>query len=265
MTEAQRDAAWELVRSGLSQRGYERAEATMALQTVLAGMERSRRSPFDYSVTVFGAPGTPPWGWRVEGHHLSVNVAVAAPGRASVTPLFTGARPARLASGPRRGQPLHDVEHRVALELVQSLDARQLAAATIANRALSDIVAGPGRADALALPQGLLASEMTEAQRANLLRLVEAYVGLAKDEWGRPYLELVRAGLAETRFAWAGGRQDGAAFYWRIHGPRILVEFDHTQGDPNHVHSLWRDPKNDFGRDDLRAHYGEGHAGHANR
>ena len=267
MTEAQREAAWALVRSGLSSRGYERAEATMALQTVLAGMEGpgSRRHPFEYSVTVFGTPGTPPWGWRVEGHHLSVNVTVPAAGRVAVTPLFTGARPARHPSGPRRGTPLHEVEHRVALELVNSLDASQLAAATIADGALSDVVAGPGRARSLAQPAGLPASRMTDAQRANLLRLVEAYVGLAKDEWGRPYLELVRAGLPETRFAWAGGRRDGSAFYWRIHGPRILVEFDHTTGDPNHVHSLWRDPANDFGRDDLRAHYGEEHAGPADR
>jgi hypothetical protein len=267
MTEPQREAAWALVRSGLSTRGYERAEATMALQTVLAGMEGpgSRRHPFEYSVTVFGTPGTPPWGWRVEGHHLSVNVTVPVAGRASMTPLFTGARPARMPSGPRRGQPLHDVEHRVALDLVNSLDGRQLAAATIAPRALSDVVAGPGRADALAHPQGLLASEMTEAQRAMLRRLVEAYVGLAKDEWGRPYLALVDEGLSTTRFAWAGGRRDGAAFYWRVHGPRVWIEFDHTTGDPNHVHSLWRDPKSDFGRDDLRAHYGEAHAGAANR
>jgi hypothetical protein len=263
MSEAQRAAAWALVRSGLSSRGYERVEATAALQTVLARREGpgSRRDPGDYAVTVFGAPGAPPWGWRVEGHHLSVNVSVSAAGRASVTPLFTGARPARIQAGPRRGERLHETEHRVALALVQSLDARQLAAATIADRALSDVVAGPGRARALAAPQGLPASAMTPAQQADLLRLVESYVGLAKDEWGRPYLEHVRAGLPETRFAWAGARRDGGAFYWRVHGPRVLIEFDHTQGDPDHVHSLWRDPTNDFGRDDLADHHRSG--GHA--
>jgi hypothetical protein len=264
MTDAQREAAWALVRSGLSERGYERAEATMALQTVLARREGIARHPHDYSFTVFGHPPAAPWGWRVEGHHLSVNVSVAAPGRASVTPLFTGARPARAVSGPRRGQRLHETEHRVALELVQSLDERRLAAATIADRPLRDIVAGPGRADALSSPRGLLASDMTPEQRARLLRLVEAYVSLAKDEWGRPYLELVRAGLAQTRFAWAGGRREGTAFYWRVHGPRVLIEFDHTQGDPDHVHSVWRDPLNDFARDDLREHYESGH-GHTHR
>jgi hypothetical protein len=265
MTEGQREAAWALVRSGLSSRGYERVEATMALQSILAEREgpTSTRHPHEYSFTVFGTPGTPPWGWRVEGHHLSVNVTVPAPGRAAVTPLFTGARPARHPHGPRRGVPLHETEHRVALALVQGLTPQQFSAARIADRPLADIVTGPGRAQALARPQGLLATEMSESQRADLLRLVEAYVGLAKDEWGRPYMELVRAGLGETRFAWAGGRAEGTAFYWRIHGPRVLIEFDHTQADPDHVHSVWRDPRNDFARDDLGEHYGaDGHAHH---
>jgi hypothetical protein len=258
MTAAQRDAARALVRSGLSPRGFERAEATMALQSALAEMERSRRDPLDYHVTVFGAPGTPPWGWRLEGHHLSVNVSVPAAGRASVTPLFTGARPARHPSGPRRGERLHEAEHRLALELVRGLDAAQTAKALLSERALPDVVAGPGRRDALARPQGLPASEMTAAQRALLLRLVETFVGLARDEWGRPYMDLVRAGLDDTRFAWAGPRREGAAFYWRVHGPRVWIEFDHTQGDPDHVHALWRDPAADFGRDHLREHYEAG-------
>jgi hypothetical protein len=261
MTPAQRDAAKALVRSGLSARGAERVEATTALESVLAEMERSPRGfrdPLGYHVTVFGAPGTPPWGWRIEGHHLSVNVTVPAAGHAAMTPLFTGSHPARFPSGPRRGERLQHVEHAVALELAKSLDDRAFAAARIRERALSDVVAGPGRREALATPRGLPVSELTAAQRALLLSLVDAYVGLARDEWGRPYADLVRAGLGETRFAWAGERRDDAPFYWRIHGPRVWIEFDHTQNDLNHVHSVWRDPLNDFGRDDLREHYRAG-------
>jgi hypothetical protein len=262
MTPAQRDAATALVRSGLSARGTERVEATLALESVLAEMERSRfRDPLRYHVTVFGTPGTPPWGWRIEGHHLSVNVTVPAAGHASVTPLFAGSHPARYPSGPRRGERLQHTEHAVALELAQSLTESQLAAALLQSRALGDIVAGPGRREALEKPQGLPVLDLTEPQRAKLLALIDAYVGLARDEWGRPYGELVRAGLGETRFAWAGGRGGDTPFYWRIHGPRVWIEFDHTQNDLNHVHSVWRDPKNDFGRDDLREHYeGGGHS-----
>jgi hypothetical protein len=261
MTPAQRTAATALLRAGLSARGSERAEAIMALEAVLADVERSSRrfrDPLNYGFAVFGTPGVPPWAWRVEGHHLSIHVTVAAPGHVSVTPLFTGSNPARIPSGPRQGERVQKAEVQWGLELVQGLDARQLAGALLQERSLGNIVAGPGRADALAQPQGLAVQELTAPQQAKLLQLVEAYVGLARDEVGRPYMTLVRAGLDRTRFAWAGGRRDGSAFYYRIHGPRILIELDNTQNDANHIHSLWRDPLNDFGRDDLREHYGEG-------
>ena len=87
------------------------------------------------------------------------------------------------------------------------------------------------------------------------MELITAYVGLARDEIGQPYMSLVEKGLADTRFAWAGPTSGGEPFYYRIHGPRILIEFDDTQNGGNHIHSLWRDPMNDFGRDDLARHY----------
>jgi hypothetical protein len=108
-------------------------------------------------------------------------------------------------------------------------------------------------------PEGLLASSMTPAQREILLRLVDAYVGLAADEFARPYTALVREGLGGTRFSWAGGTRPGEPLYYRVHGPRVWIEYDDTQNGGNHVHALWRDPENDFGRDDLREHYREHH------
>jgi hypothetical protein len=180
----------------------------------------------------------------------------------AVTPLFTGSNPARIPTGPRAGERVQKREVELGLELVQSLDARQLAGALLQARSLGDIVSGPGRPEALAAPQGLPATDLTAPQQALLLQLVEAYVGLSRDEFGRPYMDLVRAGLRATRFAWAGGQRVGTAFYYRIHGPRVLIELDNTQGGGNHVHSVWRDPVNDFGRDDLRAHYGAGSHGH---
>ena len=231
----------------------------MALEDVLAGLERSSRGfrdPLGYALTIFGSPGTHPWGWRLEGHHLSLNVTVSAPGRVAVTPWFLGTNPAQIRAGPRRGERLQRLEHDLALELAGSLDPTQWRAALLAARTPGEVITGPGRAASLAQPQGVALDALTAAQQALLLRLIEAYVGRAHDEFGRPYLELVRAGLSQTRLAWAGGRQAGTPFYYRIHGPRLLVEFDNTQNDANHVHSLWRDPANDFGRDDLRTHYG---------
>lgn len=258
MTLAQQAAATALLRAGLSAGGAACAEAIMALEAVLAELEgasRRFRDPTNYAFVVFGVPGVAPWGWRVEGHHLSVNVTVAAPGHVAVTPLFTGSNPARITAGPRAGERVQKLEVELGLALVQSLDARQLAGALLQASSFGDIISGPGRPDALATPQGLAVSDLTEPQQAKLLQLVETYVGLARDEFGRPYMELVRAGLGKTRFAWAGGQRLGSAFYYRVHGPRVLIELDNTQGGGNHVHSVWRDPVNDFGRDDLRAHY----------
>jgi hypothetical protein len=267
MTPGQRAAASALLRAGLSPRGVERAEATMALEAVLAELEGSSprfRDPLGYAVLVFGQPGEFPWAWRVEGHHLSINVTCAAPGHAAVTPLFSGSHPARIPHGPRRGERIQRDEVLLGLSLAQSLDERQLAGALLQARSLGDIVTGPGRAQALRQPQGLPVSALSDRQRATLMAIVEAFVGLARDEVGRPYLELVRGDLVRTRFAWAGGRTEGTAFYYRIHGPRILIELDNTQAGGNHVHSVWRDPVNDFGRDDLREHYGAaGHHPHA--
>lgn len=194
MTPAQRAATKELMRSTLSARCVLKAEAVMALEAVLAGIEGSSlsyRDPEKYYISVFGAPGTYPWGWRLEGHHLSINVAVAAAGEVSVTPTsFVGSDPARVPSGPKQGSWLQ----------------------------------------------------------------YDEFI-LARDEIGRPYMDLMREGFAEMRFAWAGGRKEGEAFYYRIHGPRVLIESHNSQNDANHIHSLWRDPKNDFGRDALHRHY----------
>jgi hypothetical protein len=261
MTPTQRAAASALLRAALSAKGAEKAEAIMSLQGVLADLEpgtRRWRDPLEYAFAVFGTPGTAPWGWRVEGHHLSVNVTVAAAGHAAMTPLFTGSRPARIPSGPRQGERVQAAEIDLGLAFAQSLDERQFARALLGERSLGDVVTGPGRAQSLARPQGLLVPELTPAERERLLALIEVYVGLAKDEFGRATMAHVRAGLEQTRFAWAGARRAGAPCYYRIHGPRILIEFDNTQNDANHVHALWRDPANDFGRDDLRAHYAAG-------
>ena len=256
MTAAQRAATKTLMRSTLSSPGILKEEAIMALEGILAEIEGSSlsyRDPEKYFISIFGAPGTYPWGWRLEGHHLSINVAAA--GEVSVTPTFLGTNPARVPSGPRKGLQVQYDEYILALRLARSLNDAQRGQALLGDRSLGETVAGPGRGDALAKPEGLPVASMAAAQQKLLTQLIAAYVGIARDEIGRPYMDLVRAGWAETRFAWAGPMAEGEAFYYRIHGPRILIEFDNSQGGGNHIHSLWRDPANDFGRDDLHRHY----------
>lgn len=268
MTPPQRAAALALMRSTLSAPGLVKAEAIMALEAVLAEVEGSSlnyRDPEKYFVSVFGVPGRYPWGWRLEGHHLSVNVTVAAPGTVSLTPVFLGTNPAEIPGGPRKGERVQRDEYVLALRLARSLNEAQRARALLRERSLGNVVAGPGRGDALATPEGLPADALSPPQQALLTDLIRTYVGLARDEIGRPYMDLVRAGWADTRVAWAGPMAEGRAFYYRIHGPRLLIEFDNSQNAGNHIHSLWRDPANDFGRDDLHHHYKGAPEAHGHR
>lgn len=268
MTADQRRATKDLMRSTLSSPGVQKAQAIMALEAVLAEVEGSSlsyRDPEKYYVTVFGDPGVYPWGWRFEGHHLSINVTVAAAGDVSVTPTFLGTNPARIPIGSDRGTRIQSDEYFLALELARSLDAAQVEKALLDDRSLGNVITGPGRGDALQTPEGLPVPGLTAEQQGLLTRLILAYVGIARDEIGRPYMELVREGWEATRFAWAGPMAEGDAFYYRIHGPRILIEFDNSQGGGNHIHSLWRDPANDFGRDDLHRHYRDAPESHGHR
>ena len=268
MTAMQKNAALALLRSTLSAKGAMKAEAIMALEAVLAEVEGSSsryRDTENYLVAVFGTPGTYPWGWRFEGHHLSVNVTLSKPRTVTVTPLFTGTNPARIPAGPRVGERVQGEEFTLGLELARSLNAEQFATASIGDRSLGNIVAGPGDAQDIGQPVGIAVTALSDTQREILLRLIETYVGMARDEIGNPYMALVRQGLAETRFAWAGAKRDDEPFYYRIHGPRILIEFDNTQNRANHIHALWRDPANDFGRNDLHHHYGTAPDSHGHR
>jgi len=268
MGDPQRAALKTLMRSTLSSPGILKAEAIMALEAVLAEIEGSSlsyRDPDNYLISVFGTPGTFPWGWRLEGHHLSINVTVSTETDISITPAFMGTNPARIPSGPRTGQRVQYDEFIIALRLARSLSPEQKAQARIGNRSLGTLVAGPGRGDSPDKKQGLAVSELSRAQRVLLMQLVSSYVGIARDRIGLPYMKLVEAGMDETVFAWAGPASEVEPFYYRIHGPRILIEFDNSQGGGNHIHSLWRDPENDFGRDDLHRHYKDAPLAHGHK
>lgn len=263
MTEPQKAAAYRLLASVLSPSGAAKARAIMALETVLAELEGGRfdfRDPLNYSFTLFGIPGEHPWGWRIEGHHLIVNVTVAGPAELTLTPTFWGTNPARIPAGPRAGERIMREEYELGLELARSLDAGQRATAIIARTSLGNIVTERGRAEALREPTGLPFGGLGLGQQDLLMRLVRTYVGNAADPLGVPYLERVgEAGLDRLHLAWAGGMEEGRAFYYRIHGPRLLIELDCTQNQANHIHSVWRDPVSDWGRDLLGEHYRHHH------
>ncbi|MFO0835697.1 MAG: DUF3500 domain-containing protein [Phycisphaerales bacterium] len=270
MNEAQRIAARNVLRSGLSAHGYLKAEQIIQLELVLREMEQragqsgAGRDPEKYTLSIFTsagkAPGDGPWGWKFEGHHLSINFSSMSDERVATAPMFFGANPAEVRAGPRAGLRVLSVEEDLARELVKSLDEAQRKAALIAVDAPADILLVPGHEPKLDKPEGLPASRMSDDQKRMLWRLVEVYAGNLTSDLSNWQLERVkRAGVDAIVFAWAGGVEKGQKHYYRIHGPTFIVEYDNTQNDANHIHCAWRDTEHEFGTDPLRGHVKEGH------
>jgi hypothetical protein len=258
-----RAAAHELLKSALSAAGYEKAVNVIRLEEVLRQLESLGffRDPENYCLSIFGTPGTAsPWGWRLEGHHLSLNFTLV-PGRpVAVTPAFMGANPASVPSGPLQGLRTLKDEQDLGLTLAQSLGSSLHPKLMIASSSLGDIVSGPGRIENLKAPAGVGFGEMNAEQRGLALRLVETYARNMRADIAEHELRAIReAGLERIHFAWAGPIDPARPHYYRLHGPTVLIEYDNTQNDANHIHSVWHDPRNSFGADVLRAHYLTGH------
>ena len=263
MTEPQRKLAQELLRSGLSERGYRTYTEIIQLENILRVMEGGKfaRDPEAYRFSVFGTPaprGT--WGWRVEGHHVSLHFSVANGTAIASTPSFAGSNPAEVREGAEKGKRVLGTLEDTGRALVMALDATQRTTATINATAPNEIVTA-NRLDIDPLtPEGLKASAMTAAQRDLLTKVIDAYTGLmAPDIASDRMAKIKAAGLENVAFAWAGPVERGQQHYYRVQGPTFLIEFDNTQNNGNHVHSVWRDFKDDFGRDLLREHIQAAH------
>ena len=258
MGAAQHAAAFRLLGTGLSDRGTGLARGIIELEGILRELEGAAfRDPDLYYVTLFAGPsGARPWGWRFEGHHLSVNVTELGPRGKIVAPLFMGANPARVPRGAREGHRLLAAEQDLAFELLLMLDANQRARATIAAQTFGEILT---RNDPTVGPlplAGLPAAAMTLAQQQQLRRLLALYAGRMSDSSASRQLQRIEeTGFGRLHFAWAGAHQPRNAHYYRIHGPTVLVEYDNTQTGANHIHTVWRDLENDFGGDLLKRHY----------
>lgn len=255
MTDAQKDAAKALLRAGTSPGGYTKATTIMGLEAILRELEQGGsmvRNPGWYFVTVFGTPSkTGKWGWRIEGHHLSLNFTVENGRVIGSTPAFFGANPARLLAGDQKGaRVLADAED-LAIELFNSLDEEQKQVAL--QEKLADEIEQAKAAPTVGAPKGLAAAKMTDKQRATLVKLLEAYTNRMPADIAAAEMAQVReAGIDKVHFAYAGGTQPGKPHTYLIQGPTFLVEFLNVQPDSaknpaNHIHSAWRNIKGDFG------------------
>jgi len=252
----QAEAARALFGTVLNARGLELLDGVRLLEGVLREQQGSFRDPDRYYVSVFGTPGRFPWGWRFEGHHLSLNVALPAAGRVSVTPFFTGAHPATVRDGPHRGFRLLGASEDLARQIMAGLNDQQRRTVIIADRSFGEIVASPQRERDLGAPRGLLLGEMSGAQRTLVEALMDRFLAtLSADLLALQKQRVLEQGLLSFRFAWAGSLTPGEAHYFRVHGPVTLIEHDNTQNGANHIHAVWRDLAADFGRDALADHY----------
>jgi hypothetical protein len=255
MSREQRSAALELLRAGTSPDGYVKATTIMSLESILHDLEKGRsvtRNPGWYFFTVFGAPSrSGKWGWRVEGHHLSLNFVVNGGKVVACTPAFFDANPALVKQGPRKGTRILAEAEDLALELYRTLsdDQRQLARQ---DKQFPEIEGG-SRAPSVGEPTGLPGSKMLEQQRMLLLKLLESYANRMPVEIGEAQVNEVRQqGLDSVYFAYAGEFKDGSPHTYRVQAPSSLVEFLNVQADSagnpaNHIHSAWRNVKGDFG------------------
>ncbi len=209
-----------------------------------------------YLFSVFGTPGDKTaWGWRFEGHHVSVRFDIVKGSMTASSPSFFGANPAEVRDGPQKGTRALGAEEDAARALLESLDAEQVKTAVVLPDAPNEMLtANAGKADPLS-PIGIKASAMTKPQREKLMQLIDVYAGLmAADVAAERMDRLRKAGLDNIAFAWAGPATRGQKHYYRLQGPTFLVEYDNAQNDGNHIHSVWRDFNGDFGRDLLREH-----------
>jgi hypothetical protein len=261
MKTEQRAAAFALVGTGLSERGTKLTHGVIELEGILGQIEGfpwiPRRDPGAYYISLFSRPEAKhPWAWRFEGHHISVNVTDLGPQGQIVAPLFMGANPARVASGPKAGFQLLKAEEDAAFALLVMLDTQQRARATINAQPLGNITSGTDPAVASMPLAGMPAAEMTPDQQQQLRRLLQTFAGWMSDSSARSQLQRIdAAGFEKLHFAWAGAHQPREGHYFRIHGPTVLVEYDNSSS--NHIHSVWRDLENDFGGDLLRKHYAQ--------
>ncbi|TLU98243.1 DUF3500 domain-containing protein [Dyadobacter luticola] len=269
MNADQRKAAMAMVHLVLSQEGYSKAEQIIDLENVLRVVETrpandTYRDPENYAFLVFGTPGTEPWGWRVEGHHLSLHFS-SVNGEVTYTPSFFGSNPGTvLIDVPQKGKRILKAEQELAFDLLHSLNASQMEKASMGTKAPNEIFTSNSRKASLEKMEGIPMGELTAAQKTLFKNLIMEYlrryhVTLKNQQWS----ELEKAGLDQIHFAWMGDQQpeigQGHGHYYRIHGPTFLIEFDNTQNGGNHIHSVVRDLTSDFGEDMLGKHYEKAH------
>ena len=272
MSAAQKAAARGLLAASLSAKGLKLSEDIMRLNETLAELNDDNFEEYGegkYHLTVMGTPSaTEPWGWQLDGHHLIINYFVLGD-QVVMTPSFWGSEPTVATSGKYAGTAIMKDEQSAGLAMVRSLTAQQRGRAVLEPKKTGNNIRAQLFSDNVVVPYaGVPVASFTASQKQQLLDLIGLYVGNLRDEHARIHLADVEARLDDTYFAWIGETNDDSVFYYRIHSPVVLIEFDHQtpvglthlypRGVPyrEHIHAVVRTPNgNDYGKDLLRRHY----------
>lgn len=273
MDEAQRKLAFDLMGKSLSAKGLKLSQDIMKLNGTLAELANNYREYGEwlYWITIMGNPSeTKPWGWQIDGHHLVINYFVLGD-QVVMSPVFIGSEPVHATSGKFAGTIILQDEQNAGLAFMRSLNEAQQVEATVAsskpgNNNLTEAYKDNANVDVAGLP----ASKLDEKQRSAFLDLIAHYVGNMRDGHAKVKMSEVEEHLDKTHFAWVGGTAEDSVFYYRIHSPVVLIEFDHQRrvapfrsGEPSrdHIHAVIRTPNgNDYGKDLLRQHLEQHHS-----
>jgi hypothetical protein len=246
LTAAQRTAAMALLSTALSQEGYRKITGIVGGDEVLASPPRGGGVRFgqdEYYLAFVGRPSIDtPWILQFGGHHLAINLTVVGR-RATLAPSHTGAQPASYSLEGRTIRPLGNEVDR-AFALMASLDQTQRSQA-ILGYTVSDLVLGPGKDGRTIQPEGLRASALSAPQQTMLMDVIREWAGIAAEPLAAPRIEEIRSKLPETWFAWSGPTTAGSAAYFRIQGPTLVIEYAPQRGI-DHIHTIYRDPTNDY-------------------
>jgi hypothetical protein len=269
MNKDQTQAALKILHSALSASGETKANSIRQLESVLKEIEKGKgptRDPELYYLTIFGTPSAQgSWAWRFEGHHLEVQVTLLNGEIIGLTPHFMGTNPGRVmeigSSQKHVGLDALGKEDKLGRDLANSLHDSQIALGIFGGKAPSDILSGQSREAKALQPLGITLADLSAEQQAVFWQIVEEFVLRFKSELSAPTLKALReVPKNKLTFAWMGGLKEGEGHYYRIQGPDFLIELDNTQNNANHVHTVWRDLKNDFGNDALRRHLATEHS-----
>ena len=263
MDNNQKKLFYSMLQSFLSPAGYQRTQNIMSFEYVLKEMEpnNATRIPENYFVSIYGHPGKDTvWAWKFTGHHLALNFTMV-DGQLAFTPFFFGSNPGEIKEGAKKGMRIIIDEEDLAFQLVNSLDDAQKKTALFRPEAFADIVSSNSPHVTTPLePAGILLRDLNNDQKNLVNKIMVAYLSSMSSRLANARMNMVATeDKNEIRFGWAGGLVKGQGHYYRIQGKTFLIEFDNTQNNANHIHTVVRDLKNDFGGDQLLQHYKTGH------